>query len=435
MTPTEMNGGCTPCAIEIQNNMLSFPTMDGLVIINPKEAKTIFPEGDIYIDEITSQGKPIEFLTKNNDLNSNVKELQFKLGYSAWCNSENINLSYQLNDGTPWINLEAKNNGQITISNLVPGAYTLRIRKMDGFGVSNFTYKTIQFNIETPWYSSWWFYLLCAGFIYTLSNIYINYRNRKFIQRQEELKLLVNQKTQELKEQNEILEKNNDIKTRLISIISHDIITPLKFLSVAGKKLLNNSNKMSDSLKTETITEMTNTAGELQELSTNILNWIKYQNKNRRMKTEEFNLSEVVEQAFTLFAPIAKNKNIELKNEVDAAINLRQYSEPLRILIHNLLTNSFNFSEKGTISISAEQFDNTTTIIVKDQGVGMTPQQLNNILAENFIISSENVDNKKGNGLGYLIIKDLVKMIGGSIKINSQRNIGTTVSITFLTNL
>jgi K+-sensing histidine kinase KdpD len=85
-----------------------------------------------------------------------------------------------------------------------------------------------------------------------------------------------------------VLEKADGIKTRLISIISHDIVTPLKFLTVAGRKLIDKKSRMPQDLQQETLEEMTNTAQELQLLSTNILNWIKYQNENRRLMKERF---------------------------------------------------------------------------------------------------------------------------------------------------
>ncbi|MBK6634996.1 MAG: ATP-binding protein [Chitinophagaceae bacterium] len=68
-------------------------------------------------------------------------------------------------------------------------------------------------------------------------------------------------------------------------------------------------------------------------------------------------------------------------------------------------------------------------ISIKDEGVGMTPEQINNIMADQFIISSANIDNRKGNGLGYLIIKDLIKMMDATLQISSMKNKGTIVSI------
>ena len=124
---------------------------------------------------------------------------------------------------------------------------------------------------------------------------------------------------------------------------------------------------------------------------------------------------------------MAAQKNISLVNHVDRDLVIRQYYEPMKILVYNLVTNAINFSDKGIISVGNEQSRNV--IWVKDEGVGMTEDQVKNILSKEFIISSTNVDNRKGNGLGYLIIKDLVKMMGGTIEIQSEKGKGTTVRL------
>ncbi|MEI9956627.1 MAG: HAMP domain-containing sensor histidine kinase [Ferruginibacter sp.] len=187
---------------------------------------------------------------------------------------------------------------------------------------------------------------------------------------------------------------------------------------------------MSDELQQETIQEITNTSQELQLLSTNILNWIKYQNENRRQAKENFNLFETVNQVMGVLNSLAKQKNLVLVNKIDDQLRIHQYFEPMKILIYNLLTNAINFTEKGTIEISSQPEDDQLTIAVKDEGVGMTPEQIKNIMADQFIVSSANIDNRKGNGLGYLIIKDLIKMMGATLNIDSEKGIGTTVSFT-----
>ncbi len=126
---------------------------------------------------------------------------------------------------------------------------------------------------------------------------------------------------------------------------------------------------------------------------------------------------------------LAKQKKLELINEVDEQLEIHQYFEPLKILVYNLLANAINFSEKGRIIVSAGWQDDQVTINVQDEGVGMTPDQIKNIMADQFIISSANIDNRKGNGLGYLIIKDLVKMTGATLRIESEKNRGTKVSV------
>jgi K+-sensing histidine kinase KdpD len=87
------------------------------------------------------------------------------------------------------------------------------------------------------------------------------------------------------------------------------------------------------------------------------------------------------------------------------------------------------FQKRGNIVVASEQNDDNMIVIVKDEGVGMTPEQIQNIMADQFIISSANIDKRKGNGLGYLIIKDLVKMMGASLEIKSEKGRGTGVLI------
>ena len=431
MEMTELNGGCTPCALRLKDNTLSFPSMDGLLWVKSEEALPVLPEGNIFIDEILLDNEikdPASFSEKS--LPFKTGEIIIRLAFSAWCNKENIYLEYQLNDTLNWKPVSLGNGSEIRFNNLPSGKYTLRIRKLNGFGFNNYTYKTINFSITTPWHQQWWFFVLSSLVVLGLLSLYFRFRTRQYEIRQRKLENQVAEKTKELKEQNEILEKNNTIKTRLISIISHDIVTPLKFLTVAGKNLLEKRKLMPEELQQETIQEMTTTSQELQLLSTNILNWIKYQNENRRMAKETFNLNEMVGQVLGLLQSLAKQKKLFIENSVSPGMMIHQYYEPLKILIYNLLTNAIHFTEKGSIIVSAVQENEHIIVSVKDEGAGMTPEQIQRLMADDVVITSANVDNKKGHGLGYLIIKDLLKTMGATLHIESIKGTGTIVSIT-----
>lgn len=430
MKMTELNGGCTPCALYMKDKTVSFPSMDGLQWIKPGEIQEVLPSGDIYIDEIFADNKRIAADSVSKiKLNPYTGEIIIKPQFAAWCGNENIYLQYQVNDTTHWHWVTPENNGIIRLINLSQGKYFIRIRKMNGYGQNNFSYATVKFTISTPWYNQWWFYLLCLLAFTGLLAMFLRLRTRLYKIRQIKLENQVAEKTSELLAQNEILEKNNTIKTRLISIISHDIITPLKFVTVAGKNLIEKRNLMPEELQQETIREITNTSQELQLLSTNILNWIKYQNENRRLAKESFTLHDMVNQVLGVLNSLAKQKKLTLQNSVDPELQVYQFFEPLKILIYNLLTNAINFSEKGNITISAQPIGDQLIIMVEDEGVGMTPDQIKNIMADQFIISSANIDNRKGNGLGYLIIKDLVKTMSAKLQISSEKGTGTRVSV------
>jgi signal transduction histidine kinase len=429
MEITEMNGGCTPCALRLKNNIISFPTMDGLLWVDPSHDKILLPEGNIYIDEFRAGSRSIDPDSLTDlSLQPLQRDISIKLGYSSWCNKENIYLDYQLNNNG-WTEVDIEKGAIISLNNLSPGDYHLKIRKLNGFGVNNYSYKELNFSISKPWNQQWWFYILVMAALWGLVSVYLKWRTRQYQVSQRKLERQVADKTKELKDQNEVLEKNNTIKSRLISIISHDIITPLKFLTVAGNNLIEKRKMMNEDLQLETIREMTTTSRELQLLSTNILNWIKYQNENRLMARETFSVYEMVEQVLGLLQSLAKQKAILLENKVPEDLTVFQYYEPLKIIVYNLLTNAIQFTEKGRITIDASTNEHHLTISVTDEGVGMTPAQIQRILAEQVVITSANVDNKKGHGLGYLIIKDLVKTMHATLEIESPGEGGTRVTI------
>jgi hypothetical protein len=99
MVTTEMNGGCTPCAIALKNKTLSFPTMDGLLGVDPANDSLVVQGKDIFIDAISADNKKINPDSISQiELPPSLGEITFAVGISAWNNKENIYLQYQLDD-------------------------------------------------------------------------------------------------------------------------------------------------------------------------------------------------------------------------------------------------------------------------------------------------------------------------------------------------
>jgi len=430
MEMTELNGGCTPCAITLKNKIISFPTMDGLIWVNPADIQPALTERGIYIDAFVADSIRYEPDSLGDKvLPASTSEILIRPGISAWCNHENIYLDYTLNENNGWKPVDMVNDRGIRLTNLKPGLYRLKIRKLNGFGTGNYSLKELSFRIKTPWHQTGVFYISVFLLIGALILVIVRVRTRQLKMKQEQLEKLVTEKTRELKEKTEVLEKSDHIKTRLISIISHDIVTPLKFLTSAGKNLMAKRTQMPESLQEETIREMANTSQELQLLSTNILNWIKFQNEDRRLTKENVNIHELVKQVFGILQSLARQKGIKLVNQTDPDLFVYQYAEPLKILLYNLVTNSINFSDNGSIRIGSSRDEKYINIVVKDEGVGMSQEEIRNLTRGQITITAASIDRKKGHGLGYLIIKDLLKMMDASLKIRSEPGKGTKVTL------
>ena len=431
MDMTELNGGCTPCALMLNDSVLSFPSMDGLVWVNPAEPIPSQPGSDIFIDELYADDKKINIASLvPPELPEDTKDIKFHLGFPAWLNKENIYIEYKLVPySKDWQLLEINGEAVIPFSNLNSGNYRLLVRKSNGFGEGNYHTAELSFNIRSQWYQQDWARLM-AVFCLTLGFLaYQGVHTRRLKASERNLKRQVTTKTKELSLKNEELEKTDLIKTRLISIISHDLITPLKFLHLAGKSLIEKKNDLSEDLQQEAITEIMITSKELELLSTNILNWIKYKSEDNRLIKESFYLHELLEQLFRIFNSVARQKKIRLINEVAEDLEVYQFVEPVKIILYNLILNGINFTSKGHVLVSSVAGRDELAITVKDTGVGMTREQINNVMADHFIISSINVDNRKGNGLGYLIVKDLLVILKGRMSIRSEKGVGTQVTI------
>lgn len=430
MQTTEMNGGCTPCALRLKNDNFSFPTMDGMVWFNPEKTTISLPAGNIYIDNIIVDGKQKYFTDKELiQLPEEIKKMDLSFAINAWCRKENLYIDYKLNNDK-WLNVDITSNEPgISFSNLSYGTYILTIRKMNGFGIGNYSYSTITFKIATPFYHRWWFRMLGLLALIAISYVVFQLRLRRYNIRERKLSAMVEEKTMDLNLKNLQLEKNDQIKTRLIAVINHDIITPLKFMHYAGKALVENKGIIDPEQQLETISDITQTAKDMEMLSSQILNWIIYQNPNERMQKEEFDLHQLVEMVFGVLQFPAKLKHTKLQNNIPANFVIYQYMEPLRVLIYNLVLNSINFTKEGMVNVGATVEKGKLILVVNDNGLGMTKEQIDNLLSDEKIIASANVDNKKGTGLGYMIIKDLLKMMGGLLSIESSRSNGTTVSV------
>ena len=344
--------------------------MDGLLWVNTASDHLVLPEGQLYFDQISVNRIEVPYQPDSVlRLATNAKEIEIGLGFPAWSNHENIYLEYRLNDDDSWLPVDIKNTSVIKLSNVPPGSYQLQVRKMNGFGQDNYSYKTLRFTIAAPWHKQWWFYVLLGAMATGLLMLFYRIRTRQLMRKQMKLENQVAEKTQELQLKNRALEKNNGINTRLISIISHDIVTPLKFLNVAGKNLLEKKSLMSEALKDETIKEITNTSKELQLLSTNILNWIKYQTENRRLVKEQFDLHELVNQSLSVLQSLAKQKQIQIDNTIPIGTMIWQYLEPLKILVYNLVTMPSTLAKVAVLPLLVGSMGNGLRFRFKTRGL------------------------------------------------------------------
>lgn len=222
----------------------------------------------------------------------------------------------------------------------------------------------------------------------------------------------------------------NDSKDKLFTIISHDLKAPfnsiLGFSNLLVKEIKNKNlskikkyNNYINTLSTDSVT-----------LITNLSNWSRSQRGILNLNKEKFNLVEVINEIYSLYIVLAKNKNIQVTINVDKELMINADKEITRTVISNLLTNAIKFTpQNGNIEISAIHNKSTIEIIVKDSGIGINKEDLNKLfkIKENFTTVGTN--NEKGTGLGLIICKEFIDLHHGKISVESLIGKGSSFSI------
>lgn len=435
---TEFNGGCQPCALEMSNGLYSFPTMNGMAVFDPLRMQLPLPSGKIFIDEILADtialvpGDP--YLGK---LPHSLKSLRFSLALPHFGNPENIYFSYKLEPyHDDWQVQDIVQNNALQFDRLRPGNYKLYLRVRNGFENDQFGITVIEFRVLKPWYQAGWFYLACLVAFILVMWALVRWRTASIAMRKKQLQLKVTEQTRsiagqsrQLEEQLQQMEEDNRIKSRLIAIISHDLVTPLTFMAPVGKKLRDTfanadpNYKLADMLVT--ITQ------ELESLTVNMLNWIRFHHEKRQMQPQRFELHEMVDESIGIIATLAAGKGVELRNEVPENTFIEQYREAIAVIVYNLAMNAMKHTDTGEIKIACEIKDDKYLLTVSDTGKGMPPELVNLLNTQESLISEYSIGKSKKFQFGYRIVRDLLRMVKGSMKVESEQGTGTTVSIQF----
>ena len=445
MINTELNGGCQPCALALSDGSFSFPTMSGFLKFYPDSVFAQPPSGKIYIDEIIADSlslKPDNSLL--NKLPYTMNKLSFKISVPVWSNPENLYVSYQL---TPrineWQSIDIANSNTLSFAALPSGNYTLTLRVRNGFNNNDFKKSVVHFTVLTPWYNSVLFYFFCLlGFLILTASV-LKWRTAGLAQRKRELQVMVDKQVQELWWQNKQLQisfyqlnkqqkklrSNDQINSRLISIISHDMLSPLKFIEFIAQKLRDNGSvSVSNFRDADSIVTVSR---ELELLSGKILDWIRFHYHSDEMLPRRFKLYELIQETIQIPFTLAKEKNVSIYNSIDQNVEIFQYREAIGEIINNLVMNAAKNTEKGEIRITYEISDSFSLLVVSDTGTGISQELLEKLNNQEQMISEYASGYGKKYRFGFVIIKELLQLINGNIKIESKLGEGTQVFIKF----
>lgn len=223
----------------------------------------------------------------------------------------------------------------------------------------------------------------------------------------------------------EMVEEQN----RFISDASHELRTPLTALKSSLEVNLRDKNLSIEEAK-KIMSENINDLNHLQKLSDSLLQLSQYEKTQIYSTFEKVSLKQIIQESINKIAPLAKNKNILIKNNsINVDLNGNKYG--LIDLFVILLDNAVKYSgKKSIITVNVKKIDHTVLVFIKDQGIGIDKKDRSHLF-ERFY-RADSARSKKdvdGYGLGLSIAKKIINQHNGSIKIESILKKGTTVIV------
>lgn len=256
----------------------------------------------------------------------------------------------------------------------------------------------------------------------------------------EEKNQLIQERNLDIQQKAEQLELSTKYKSEFLANMSHELRTPLNSILLLSKLMADNEDL--DKEYTEYASVIQSSGQGLLSLIDEILDLSKIEAGKMDLEIENVTVDEVLTDMNSLFKPIAKDKQLEIEILTEENLPKIISTDKMRLeqILKNLLSNAFKFTTEGKVSLAVNSDENykTITFKVKDTGIGIAKSKLNMVF-EAFQQADGSTRRKfGGTGLGLSISRELAKLLGGDIKLESEENVGSeftlTIPITYTDN-
>jgi two-component system, NarL family, sensor histidine kinase BarA len=236
----------------------------------------------------------------------------------------------------------------------------------------------------------------------------------------------LDRKVDELAQANMALYESNRLKSDFLATMSHELRTPLN--SILGfSEVLLSGNQLTDK-QLRWVGNIQSSGEKLLNLINDILDLAKIEAGKMHVRLEDFSVHDVCEGVVNMFRPLAEKKNIDLRGQVDPGIpGMRQDVVKFQQILQNLLSNAIKFTpEGGRVLLKGDADPQFLIVTVQDTGVGIAPEE-QDLVFEKFRQAGNPLTREHaGTGLGLSIVRELSKLLGGDVRLQSELGRGST---------
>lgn len=231
-----------------------------------------------------------------------------------------------------------------------------------------------------------------------------------------------------IEEETKLLKQVDNLKQNFISLMSHDLKTPVaKISGIADilKMKFNNSQE-----QVELIDNVISSTKELNNFINSILDLTKIESQNLTLTKESKDINKIIDSIVEKLEFEAGNKNISIETELSPLYPIQIDTVLMNRVISNLIENAIKYAGSGkTIWVKTWDDADWVYIEVKDNGVGVAPEDLAHIFDKFYRVKNDTSHSIKGSGLGLYLVKYFIELHNGVITATSKLGEGTSFII------
>jgi signal transduction histidine kinase len=225
-------------------------------------------------------------------------------------------------------------------------------------------------------------------------------------------------------------QEGKKIRYQFLSVLSHELKAPLNALEgylrmMQGKQ----AGEMIDDYATPIERSLQRIQG-MRSLIMDLLDFTKIRLERKEEKIQEVNLAEVASEAIVTVQPYAIQMDVTINLDIRANVVIMADPDDMEIVFNNLISNAVKYNKiGGKADITIDSSDSEAILIITDTGIGITKNDTENLFTEFVRIKNEKTRNISGSGLGLSIVKKVVELYHGTIKVDSTPDVGTVFTI------
>jgi len=396
-------------------------TKDGSLIFGGPFGINVFHPDSLYFNKILPK-TIIAGLKVNNQkidiagklsirLSHDQNFLSFDFAALEFTNSAQNQYRYQLvGADQDWIYLGKESS--IQFANLAPGTYTFKVLGSNNDGIWSEQPAELRFTIRPPWWASWWAYLLYLTLAAAGIWQYYQYLLRQRFSEQEKLRM------QEL----------DDFKSRVFTNITHEFRTPLTVILGMTERLTAEGGRLTERDAKSNLGLIKRNGENLLRLINQILDIAKLESNTLKINYIQGDVLAFLKYIAESLHSLANAQNLLLRVESEQAKIVMDYDrERFLQIIHNLLSNAIKFTPSGgKVVLRADLKDQWLHLSVADSGAGIPPEELPHLFERFFQAKNQEYAKAGGAGIGLSLTRELVKVMGGEISVESTVGVGST---------